>query len=71
MLAFAFMAYDYYQKRKETLVITFVALAILFQPFYKIALGRALWNILDVVVAIILVLLWLKKEDCNQANGEN
>jgi hypothetical protein len=31
-------------------------LAGLFQPFLKIALGRSLWNVLDIAVAIFLVL---------------
>lgn len=31
-------------------MIIYAALAILFQPFFKIALGRELWNIVDVVI---------------------
>ena len=31
-------------------------LALLFQPFFKIALGREIWNIVDVVVGIGLIL---------------
>lgn len=41
------------------LAITFGGLALLFQPFFKIALGRTMWNVVDVVVAIGLVALWL------------
>lgn len=37
------------------LAITFASLAVLFQPFIKIALGRTMWNIIDVVVAVVLV----------------
>ena len=61
MIAFAFMAYQYYEKKQETLVVTFVALAILFQPFYKIVLGRTMWNVVDVVVAVGLMVLWYKE----------
>lgn len=57
-VAFAVMAYLYYEKKREALVITFVALAILFQPFMKIALGRTVWNVVDVAVAVGLVVLW-------------
>lgn len=32
------------------------ALALLFQPFFKISLGREMWNIVDVVVGIGLVI---------------
>ena len=57
-LAFGVMAYRYYQKRKEWLAYTFGTLALLFQPFYKIALGRTIWNIIDVIVAIGLIALF-------------
>ena len=59
MIAFAVMAYQYYEKKQEVLVITFAGLAILFQPFYKIALGREMWNVVDIVVAVGLLVLWL------------
>lgn len=32
------------------------ALALLFQPFFKVTLGRELWNIVDVIVALGLLL---------------
>lgn len=41
-------------------MIIYGALAILFQPFFKIALGRELWNIVDVIVEIGLILsIWI------------
>ena len=33
----------------------FIALAVLFQPFFKIAIGRTIWNVVDVVVAAALL----------------
>jgi len=30
-------------------------LALLFQPFFKVALAREIWNILDVIVGIGLI----------------
>ena len=58
--AFAYMAYDYFKSKCEGLGITFTALALLFQPFYKFALGRTIWNIIDVLVAIGLFYLIIK-----------
>jgi hypothetical protein len=57
MLGFAFLAYFDYQKNQSinSTVIIYVALALLFQPFIKIALGRTIWNIVDVVVGIGLI----------------
>ena len=61
MAAFAFLAYTANEEGKQTEVIIFVILALAFQPFFKIALGRELWNIVDVVVAIGLVASMLVK----------
>lgn len=58
MVVFGVMAYKYYQVKKEGMAITFGALALLFQPFIKIALGRTVWNIVDVIVTILLIILF-------------
>ena len=63
MIAFAIMAYRYWNQEKKALAVTFGALALLFQPFIKVALGRTMWNIVDIVVAIgLLILVFLYKE---------
>ncbi len=56
-IAFAVMAVRYYKQRIIWLVYTFGILALMFQPFYKIAFGRTVWNFLDVIVAIGLIVL--------------
>jgi len=58
-LAFGVMAFRFYKERKEWLTYTCGTLALLFQPFYKIALGRTVWNIIDVIVAIGLIALFI------------
>lgn len=57
-IAFGIMAFRYYSEKKEALTYTCGVLALLFQPFYKIALGRTVWNIVDVIVAIGLIVLF-------------
>lgn len=66
MVAFAIMAYQYVQKEKGELAITFGALALLFQPFIKISLGRTMWNVVDVVVAVGLIILWFQERSQKQ-----
>jgi hypothetical protein len=61
MVLFGVMAFRYYEKEEKTLTVVFGALALLFQPFFKIALGRTIWNIVDVAVAILLVYLFMKE----------
>ena len=52
---FGYAAYQENEEGKKELVVVFVILALLFQPFFKIALGRTLWNIVDVIVGIGLI----------------
>ena len=59
MVAFGLMAYRYYVNNKGIAVVVFGVLALLFQPIYKIALGRATWNVVDVLVAMLLVALFV------------
>lgn len=61
MVAFGVMSYQYIQKKQTILAVTFGALALLFQPFIKVALGRTMWNIVDVIVAVLLIVIWIKK----------
>lgn len=63
MVVFGVMAYDYAQRKQEGLMITFGALALLFQPFLKISLGRGLWNIVDVIVAVVLLGIAFSKKE--------
>lgn len=59
MVVFAVMAYRYHEAKANNLAVTFGALALLFQPFLKVALGRSIWNVVDVVVALgLLYLVW-------------
>ena len=62
MIIFGLMALIYYQEQKEGMAIFFGAMAILFQPIIKISLGRTMWNIVDVVMAIILLIIWYKNK---------
>jgi hypothetical protein len=54
--AFGYLAYNEYKNSKKLQWIIYFILAILFQPFFKVALGRDLWNILDVVVGLGLLI---------------
>lgn len=53
---FALLAYYEFQNKRIPLTIGFLFLVLLFQPFMKIALGRTLWNVADVIVAILMII---------------
>lgn len=63
MVGFGILAYLSHEKKKSGEALIFFILCLLFQPFVKIVLGRELWNIVDLVVALGLVgSLFLRKE---------
>lgn len=61
LIGFGILAYQANQQGKQTEMIIYGALVLLFQPFFKIALGRELWNIVDVIVGIGLLFSVLLK----------
>lgn len=60
MVGFAYLGYAANEKNKKNELFIYIALALLFQPFFKIALGRTVWNIVDVIVSIGLVISVIK-----------
>lgn len=60
MVAFAYLAHLEFQSKSIDRMVVFIALAVLFQPFVKIALGRMIWNIVDIAVACYLLYLSYK-----------
>ena len=55
LVGFGILAYNAYEKGHLIEGVIFAFLALLFQPLFKISLGRELWNILDVVVGVVLI----------------
>ncbi len=55
MMLFLYFAFKEYQENNQTIAYVYFGLAVLFQPFFKIALGREIWSVIDVVVGIGLL----------------
>lgn len=55
-------AYRFFQKGKTTNAVISCAIVLLFQPFFKIDLDRLTWNVVDVIVAVIIVWLVFRKK---------
>jgi uncharacterized membrane protein len=70
MTIFILLSYNQYTKNKGFSLIIYICLAILFQPFIKISLGREIWNIVDILVSIYLIFNSIKliKERKSAAN---
>jgi len=64
LIGFTILAYHSAKQEKATTIIVYLTLALLFQPFFKVALGKQIWNIVDVVVGIgLLITIFMKPKD--------
>jgi len=55
LIGFSWLAYSTWQGGRTNIAIVYIGLALLFQPFVKVALGREIWNIVDVLVGAGLI----------------
>ena len=69
MVACGLMAYRYFLIKKSIAAWVFVILAVLFQPIYKIVLGRGIWNVVDVIVAVFLIILYVMEKRLERKEG--
>jgi hypothetical protein len=60
LAGFSVLAYRSYQRKNETGMFVYIGLAVLFQPLFKISLGRSIWNIVDVMVGVWLIISLFK-----------
>jgi hypothetical protein len=56
VVGFAILAYYEYERKNIPMAIVYIGLVLLFQPIVKVSLGRQVWNIVDVFVAVGLVI---------------
>jgi hypothetical protein len=66
LIGFVILAYQANQQGRQAEMIIYGGLALLFQPFFKIALGRQIWNIVDIAVGIVLLISIFKKPKQSQ-----
>ena len=69
LIGFGVLTYKANEEGLNTEMIVYGGLTLLFQPFFKIALGREIWNIVDVIVGIGLIAsLFMKKTKSQLTN---
>ncbi len=62
MIGFALLAYHEKENNNNQMAIFYILSALIINPIFKVTLGRTLWNLIDVIWAIIL-LISLKRND--------
>jgi hypothetical protein len=61
MIGLAILAYKSYERQEKIMAIVYVGFAILFQPLIKISLGSEIWNIVDAIVGLgLIVTIFIK-----------
>lgn len=60
-IGFSILAYQESKSQNKTEMILYIGLALLFQPFIKVALGRQIWNIVDIIIGIGLIMSVFRK----------
>ena len=61
-VGFGYFAFQAYQEHKNNLALVFTVLLVLFQPLMEISLERELWNIVDVLVGLFLIVVALTEK---------
>ena len=67
MIGFGILAFNDYERDKNWFVV-WISSLILINPFFKISLGRDMWNIVDVIWAILLIYSIFNQKNKNYGN---
>ena len=54
------LVFNFFEQKKNEIAFFWCAVALIFQPLIKIPLGKELWNIVDVIVAVAIIILIIK-----------
>lgn len=70
-IVFILLAHYAQNEKKTAEACVYIALAILFQPIFKIYLGRPIWNLVDIVVGtgLLFYVLWEWTAEPNKSEG--
>jgi len=63
LVGFVYLSYHSFECKNNSTAYIYAVLALLFQPIFKISLGREIWIILDIAVGIgLLISIFIKSE---------
>lgn len=71
-VTFSFIYFAFNNRNKSILVVVWILLAFLFNPFYKIFFTKFIWNVIDVLVAIfIFSTFYLDRNNMNKIKSKD
>ena len=71
MTGFIILAYLDKGKENKILMIVWICSAVLINPIFKVALGRKIWNIVDLIWALILLITIVTDINERRKNNHN
>ncbi|MEM9823855.1 MAG: DUF6804 family protein [Bacteroidota bacterium] len=63
LLVFGYLGFLESKRSNQIMASFYFSMALLFQPFIKVALGRTIWNIVDVLVGMVLLISLFHKAE--------
>lgn len=73
MIASLFLSYFSYKDKQYGIIVLFLTIAILFNPFAKFVFHKSTWHQIDIIVAIVMMLtvitdliIFLKRKKINR-----
>ena len=64
LVGFVILAAQESKTGSQTAMIIYISLALLFQPVFKIAFSKEVWNVIDVLVAVgLIVSIFIRPKD--------
>lgn len=63
MIGFAFFTYEAYKRDDKFYSVLWMASLILINPIFKISLGREIWNVVDIIWVIVIVVSIRKEKN--------
>ncbi len=71
LIGFGYLAHDADKRGKINELLIYAILGFMFQPFFKIAFGRVIWNVVDVAVGVALLISIFFKNDGGKKSLES
>lgn len=71
MTGFIILAYLDMEKADKTTMLIWICSAVLVNPIFKVALGRTIWNIVDVIWSIILLTTLIMEHNANRKKNHS
>lgn len=58
-VSFTYLSFEGIERREYKVLIFFIPVSVLFNPFFTFSFQREVWQLIDILVSIVLVIIFL------------